>query len=239
MMTKFNAPKKSASIKIDDIEDIQDVRWFLTSIIIGDGLGTIFHPESPFCDYISFENSVPHDMALLETLESIGLIKVQDVREELIRIYSDEECACLEEVMEKCFEICDAISEDCIYILTDEIWSACGLQDESCLIDEQSLEDEERLAEIAKTKDDDCSPIIECDRKSTCPGAPDIDLNDRMSIINYLVWNDRHGTYTDADSALEDKPALTIEQARWIYNEMRILEGETPIDVVKYPIAEL
>lgn len=36
----------------------------------------------------------------------------------------------------------------------------------------------------------------------------------REQIIEWLVWNDRNGIYTDQDSVLEGYPHLTLEIAR-------------------------
>jgi len=36
----------------------------------------------------------------------------------------------------------------------------------------------------------------------------------REEIVQWLVWNDPNGTYSDADSELEDRPCLTLEAAR-------------------------
>jgi hypothetical protein len=36
----------------------------------------------------------------------------------------------------------------------------------------------------------------------------------RDEVIQWLTWNDRNGTYTDADSNVESIPPLTLETAR-------------------------
>lgn len=41
----------------------------------------------------------------------------------------------------------------------------------------------------------------------------------RERIIEWLVWNDPNGTYTDTDSAADGMPALSLERAKQIMNE--------------------
>jgi hypothetical protein len=42
----------------------------------------------------------------------------------------------------------------------------------------------------------------------------------RERVIEWLVWNDRNGTYTDTDSEAEGLPALTLEAARQVMAEI-------------------
>lgn len=41
----------------------------------------------------------------------------------------------------------------------------------------------------------------------------------REEVIEWLCWNDPNGTYTDVDSAAEDCPPLSIDQARQIMSD--------------------
>ena len=43
----------------------------------------------------------------------------------------------------------------------------------------------------------------------------------REEVIRWLVWNDPNGVWTDLDSEAEDKPSLTLEQAReWMQKSL-------------------
>ena len=46
----------------------------------------------------------------------------------------------------------------------------------------------------------------------------------REEIIEWLVWNDGNGIYTDRDSEAEDYPLLTLETAR--ASMIRVLEQQ-------------
>jgi hypothetical protein len=41
-----------------------------------------------------------------------------------------------------------------------------------------------------------------------------LSVADRSFLIRWLSWNDRHGVYTDEDSAAEGLPPITLEEAR-------------------------
>ena len=43
-----------------------------------------------------------------------------------------------------------------------------------------------------------------------------LESGSREDIINWLVWNDSNGCYTDEDNELESFDPLTLEQAREI-----------------------
>lgn len=51
----------------------------------------------------------------------------------------------------------------------------------------------------------------------------------REDIIEWLVWNDRNGTYTDADCEVEDIDKLTLEEARKLMRGM--VSSQTPLDL--------
>ena len=55
------------------------------------------------------------------------------------------------------------------------------------------------------------------------PQGPSVDIQDRESVINWLVWNDCNGCYTDTDSINEDMPILSLETAIKLYFDQ--LEG--------------
>ena len=44
-------------------------------------------------------------------------------------------------------------------------------------------------------------------------------LGTREQIIEWLVWNDPNGVYTDSDSEADDMASLTIEEARQIMRD--------------------
>jgi hypothetical protein len=48
---------------------------------------------------------------------------------------------------------------------------------------------------------------------------PIVNIKNRESLINWLVWNDSNGCYSDADSIHEDLPILTLENALEYYND--------------------
>ena len=43
-----------------------------------------------------------------------------------------------------------------------------------------------------------------------------LELDDRQAIIDWLVWNDPNGVYTDEDSDIQGMPRLTLESAKTI-----------------------
>lgn len=47
--------------------------------------------------------------------------------------------------------------------------------------------------------------------------APDVDLDDRDSIIRWLQWNDHNGDYSDEDAEMRGVPPLTLEECRQMY----------------------
>ncbi len=49
------------------------------------------------------------------------------------------------------------------------------------------------------------------------PVEPSVDITNRESLINWLVWNDPNGCYTDSDSVREDMPIITLETALNLY----------------------
>lgn len=54
---------------------------------------------------------------------------------------------------------------------------------------------------------------------SLSPREPIVDITSRDSLINWLVWNDCNGCYTDTDSINEDIPILSLETAIKLYFE--------------------
>jgi hypothetical protein len=47
--------------------------------------------------------------------------------------------------------------------------------------------------------------------------GPPVDPNDRLSLIEWLCWNDRNGVYRDEDSKAEGWRKISLEQARHCY----------------------
>jgi|APSaa5957512493_1039668.scaffolds.fasta_scaffold238967_2 hypothetical protein len=50
---------------------------------------------------------------------------------------------------------------------------------------------------------------------------PIVNIKNRESLINWLVWNDSNGCYSDADSINEDMPILSLETALNLYFDQR------------------
>ena len=78
---------------IKKLQNIEDVKRFFKFLFVDEHL--CFHPDDDFCDYINFENNDA----------------VYTKRQALIR----------NKRMTEAFEICSAVSEDCIYELASEI----------------------------------------------------------------------------------------------------------------------
>jgi hypothetical protein len=53
------------------------------------------------------------------------------------------------------------------------------------------------------------------------PLEPSVNIQSRESLINWLVWNDPNGCYTDTDSINEDLPILTLETALNLYFDQK------------------
>ena len=49
------------------------------------------------------------------------------------------------------------------------------------------------------------------------PVEPSVDITNRESLINWLVWNDPNGCYADSDSVREDMPIISLETALNLY----------------------
>ena len=45
------------------------------------------------------------------------------------------------------------------------------------------------------------------------PTEPVPNINNRDSLIEWLQWNDPNGSYSDAESARDELPRITLEEA--------------------------
>lgn len=68
------------------------------------------------------------------------------------------------------------------------------------------------------------------------PPEPDVDLDDRQSVIDWLCWNDHNGCYTDEDAVAEfgEGSEMTLVQALCLYRDQLIeCEREVPPALVE------
>lgn len=86
---------------IKDINTIEDVKLFAFQLVNNENLS--FHPDDDFSDYIN-----------LETKE---------------RLYSVEEAASLNQLMEKCFDICEQNDADIYELMGKPLYTRLDLGD--------------------------------------------------------------------------------------------------------------
>jgi hypothetical protein len=90
--------KQSFEFTTEDIQDTKGIRQFLAQVIVADGLGGGFHPETQFADYATDDGQ-----------ESV---------------YTEEQADALDMVME---EIVDSISMEAVCVIVEQIDLATGL----------------------------------------------------------------------------------------------------------------
>ncbi len=84
---------------IKDINTIEDVELFASQLVNDENLS--FHPDDDFSDYIN-----------METKE---------------RLYSDEEAVNLNQLMEKCFNVCEQNYTDIYELMGKPLYAKLGL----------------------------------------------------------------------------------------------------------------